>query len=207
MNTKRRTTEGDLQSRATMKRTQLYAHFKQMPAKEVRVFLAERGKVGKTKKDFLAHIMNLSDEALMEENGLETPREKLKSMLMTRSDREALEVFQELATIKAEREGKGLEDVVYPQEFLGMILDTMTKTLTEQLEQHGAPKEAIDLLEDLTMFNVWMAEVHKGGGLVQGKINQFLMETVANASRNIASVGGTFYSPFGELKSREIVKE
>lgn len=97
------------------------------------------------------------------------------------------------------------EDPVYPEEFLNVMKDTGFQAIQDFLKKIGAPGEVLSLLEDLSILTTWMSDVEKGGQ-VSPLTNQFLMEVVANASRNIVAIGGVFYSPNGITIRRVIAQ-
>lgn len=132
----------------------------------------------------------------------EEARRKLKAAIMNLSEEEALEYLEELKQLQT-NSGKVIEPLAYPETFLEMMMDTVTATLTEQLEKCGAPQEAILLLEDLTILYTWTKYASKAGARVYYKANPIIIDAVASASRNIASVGGAFYSPLGELRAQK----
>lgn len=133
--------------------------------------------------------------------------ERLETALEDVSDREALAIFQKVFEIKSQKDGERLEPAVFPLLFLDMMRDTVLETLKEQLKTCNAPKEAVDLLEDFSMLDVWMAELRMGEkGMTSRFVNSHLVDTVANASRNVAAVGGGFFSPYGVMRARNVVK-
>jgi hypothetical protein len=94
------------------------------------------------------------------------------------------------------------EAPVFPVEFLNAVADTAFQTLQDLLQQTGAPKEASALLEDLAILTTWITNIEKNN-MATPIANQILMETIANASRNIIELGGVFYSPSGMTISRQ----
>ena len=94
------------------------------------------------------------------------------------------------------------EAPAYPAEFLSIIKDTGFEALKDLLKKIDAPKDALELLDDLailaTIGNI------RDGEQVSALVNQILGETVASASRNISKIGGIFYGPSGTTISREV---
>lgn len=132
-------------------------------------------------------------------------RLQLRLAFSDMDDAQALEFFREFYEVKAKLEGKTLEDAIYPIEFLRVMQDTIFHALQDCLEAMHAPKEAIELLNDMSMLNTSMSEMDQGGGKVGWHVNSFLLDTVSSASRNIAVLGGAFYGPYGEMRRREIL--
>lgn len=88
------------------------------------------------------------------------------------------------------------EDAIYPPEFLDAFTDTAFQAIQDYLERTEAPREVRALIEELAILTSWAGEV-KHAAKVNGHANQFLIEMVASASRNIAEIGGVFYCPSG----------
>jgi hypothetical protein len=98
------------------------------------------------------------------------------------------------------------EDPAYPAEFLNAIQDTAFQALQDLLNEIDAPKEAVGLVEDLAILAAWTNESERGGK-VGPVANYVLIDTVANAVRNIAAIGGAFYSPSGTTIRRGIAQQ
>jgi len=96
-----------------------------------------------------------------------------------------------------------MEDPIYPAEFLSAMKDTAFQAVQDFLNKIDAPKEAQALLEDLAILTTWTGDFEQGAP-VRPVANQTLIETVANACRNIVALGGVFYSPSGITIRREI---
>jgi len=93
------------------------------------------------------------------------------------------------------------EAPAFPAEFLDAMKDTAFQTMQDFLKKIDAPKEALELIDDLSILTT--IGNTENGSQVSSVINQVLLETVASASRNIVQLGGVFYSPSGTTISRE----
>lgn len=134
-------------------------------------------------------------------------RLELKQAIMEMNDEEAVTLFRDLADKRVEHGGRELEEPVYPLEFLSAVQDHMFQSLIEYLEGSDAPREAVDLVEDLSCFVIWKKEVERReGGKVGFHVNSCLVDVVASATRHIAAIGGTFQSPYGETTRRRVTR-
>jgi hypothetical protein len=94
-----------------------------------------------------------------------------------------------------------MENPIYPPEFLDAFTDTAFQAVRDYLKRTGAPKEVEAVLDDLSVLTSWAGEI-KHAEKVHWSANQFLLETVASAIRNIVKIGGVFYCPSGTTCSR-----
>lgn len=94
-----------------------------------------------------------------------------------------------------------LEDAIYPAEFLHAFKETAFEAMEGYLKRTKAPKEVLALLDDLNIMANWEANPEKDPRRRELE-NQFMIDTIASASRNIVAVGGVFYCPSGTTINR-----
>lgn len=195
---------------AGMRRLRLLTHFQQMPDDELKALLADRwdrNKKGYTRKDMLEFVKGMSDDEIVSLGEVKTHermRVDLQKVIAELNDGEVEHLQEKVERLK-ERRGKDTEEATYSREFLDMMRCTISRTLEEQLVKYGAPKEALDLLDDLVVLVLWSWEAEESGKMVSPLVNCNLIDVVSNASKNIVAVGGAFETPMGETARRKVV--
>ena len=89
------------------------------------------------------------------------------------------------------------EEAVFPAEFLDCLTETAFKTLTDHLINTGASQDVLDLLDSAKFLLKQAVQLEWTSGKVDHSTNQTIMESVSDASRCIAALGGVFYAPSG----------
>lgn len=96
-----------------------------------------------------------------------------------------------------------MEEAAFPAEFLDCFTETAFRAVFDYLKKINARQEAIDLLDLAQALTIEAEEVEKGNGKVRHNTNQALLDYVADASRCIVAIGGSFYAPSGSTVPRQ----